>query len=247
MVGAILTLGFPMMIRQSYTLGIISRIILGSMHSGWFPGLILNVWIRNLQTTDCLVDTFLIIESTTRCMGSMGTRRRKMSANYDWVCWCYIWCNRQRVQNLGKGRFRGSEEPSQGPLEPGVTSIGGVIVTKYGWPALFYVSAAMTLIWAITWPGNIHLFHILFRRCTFGPSTFNSPFLKALKNFLRPLKFPPEKLQWQRPDFTPLKTNCFGALKSNQKEVLDILMGVNRYIHPSIRCIAVWLVYVWIW
>ena len=38
----------------------------------------------------------------------------------------------------------------------GVSSIGGVIVTKYGWPALFYVSAVMTLLWAITWPGNIY-------------------------------------------------------------------------------------------
>ena len=46
-VGAILTLSFPMMIRQSYTLGIISRIILGSLHSGWFPGMIFNFWIRN--------------------------------------------------------------------------------------------------------------------------------------------------------------------------------------------------------
>ena len=39
-IGAVLTLGFPMMIRQRYTLGIISRILLGCMHSGWFPGLI---------------------------------------------------------------------------------------------------------------------------------------------------------------------------------------------------------------
>ena len=39
----------------------------------------------------------------------------------------------------------------------GVTSIGGVIVSKYGWPAIFYVSAAMTLLWVLTWPGKIHL------------------------------------------------------------------------------------------
>lgn len=39
-IGAILTLGFPMMIRQSYILGLISRILLGSLHSGWFPGMV---------------------------------------------------------------------------------------------------------------------------------------------------------------------------------------------------------------
>merc|ERR1712227_491 len=38
-IGAILTLAFPMMIRSSYTLGLITRIILGSLHSGWFPAL----------------------------------------------------------------------------------------------------------------------------------------------------------------------------------------------------------------
>ena len=38
MISAFLTVGFPMLIRQNYTFGIVSRIFLGSLHSGWFPG-----------------------------------------------------------------------------------------------------------------------------------------------------------------------------------------------------------------
>ena len=34
-----------------------------------------------------------------------------------------------------------------------VTSFGGVIVSAYGWSTLFYVSAALTLVWAIIWSG----------------------------------------------------------------------------------------------
>ena len=37
-ISAFLTVGFPMLIRQNYTFGIVSRIFLGSLHSGWFPG-----------------------------------------------------------------------------------------------------------------------------------------------------------------------------------------------------------------
>lgn len=106
-IGAILTLAFPIMIRQSYTLGLITRVFLGSLHSGWFPAL----------------------------QGAWGA-----------------WAPEEEKCQLIMTGFVGAILGATG-----VSSIGGVIVTKYGWPALFYVSAAMTLLWAITWPGNIHL------------------------------------------------------------------------------------------
>ena len=101
MVGAVLTVGFPLIIRQSYTLGIISRILLGALHSGWFPAL----------------------------QGAWGK-----------------WAPEEEKSQLIMTGFVGAIAGATG-----VTSIGGVIVTTYGWPALFYVSAAITLIWAITW------------------------------------------------------------------------------------------------
>ena len=45
-----------------------------------------------------------------------------------------------------------------GPLPTAVTSFGGVIVTAYGWSTLFYVSAALTLVWAIIWSGITRFF-----------------------------------------------------------------------------------------
>ena len=105
-IGAILTLAFPFMIRQSYTLGLVTRVFLGSLHSGWFPEL----------------------------QGAWGA-----------------WTPEEEKCQLIMTGFVGAILGATG-----VTSIGGVIVTKYGWPALFYVSAAMTLLWATTWSGNIH-------------------------------------------------------------------------------------------
>ena len=106
-IGAILTFAFPVMIRQSYMLGLISRIMLGSLHSGWFPSLqgAWGAWAPEEEKCKLIMTGFVGAISGATC----------------------------------------------------VTSIGGVIVTKYGWPAIFYVSAAMTSLWAITWPGNIHL------------------------------------------------------------------------------------------
>ena len=105
-IGAILTFAFPMMIRQSYMLGLIARILLGSLHSGWFP-----------------------------------------AVQGAWGAWAPDEEKDQLIMTGFVGAILGST---------GVTSIGGVIVTKYGWSAIFYVSAAMTLLWAILWPGNIH-------------------------------------------------------------------------------------------
>ena len=105
-IGAILTLAFPVMIRNSYTLGLITRVLLGSLHSGWFPAVqgAWGAWAPEEEKCKLIMTGFVGAISGATC----------------------------------------------------VTSIGGVIVTKYGWPALFYVSAAMTLLWTITWAGNIH-------------------------------------------------------------------------------------------
>ena len=100
-IGATLTMAFPFMIRQNYTLGLIIRILLGALHSGWFPAL----------------------------QGAWG-----------------VWAPEEEKSQLIMTGFVGAISGATG-----VTSIGAVIVTKYGWPALFYVSAAMTFIWAIVW------------------------------------------------------------------------------------------------
>ena len=34
-----------------------------------------------------------------------------------------------------------------------VTSVGGVVITHYDWPFIFYLSGGMTIVWAILWPG----------------------------------------------------------------------------------------------
>ena len=38
-VGALLSIGFPFFVRQSYGLGIAARVLLGIMQSAWFPAI----------------------------------------------------------------------------------------------------------------------------------------------------------------------------------------------------------------
>ena len=38
LIAALLTISFPLLIRTSYIYGLISRVLLGALHSGWFPG-----------------------------------------------------------------------------------------------------------------------------------------------------------------------------------------------------------------
>ena len=38
LIAALLTISFPLLMRSSYIYGLVSRILLGALHSGWFPG-----------------------------------------------------------------------------------------------------------------------------------------------------------------------------------------------------------------
>ena len=62
-ISAVLTVGFPMLIRQNYTFGIVSRIFLGSLHSGWFPGTIIH---SNQGSTNRCVRTTLCLNHLKR-------------------------------------------------------------------------------------------------------------------------------------------------------------------------------------
>ena len=58
---AVLTIAFPLLIRTSYTYGLISRILLGAFHSGWFPAMqgAWGVWSPKEEMSQLLMTIFV--------------------------------------------------------------------------------------------------------------------------------------------------------------------------------------------
>ena len=101
LIAAVLTIAFPMLIRTNYTIGLISRVLLGIFHSGWFPAM----------------------------QGAWG-----------------VWSPENEKSQLIMTIFVGA---NVGVMV--VTSLGGVIIQNYGWPAIFYFSGMLTIVWAVFW------------------------------------------------------------------------------------------------
>ena len=82
LIAALLTISFPLLMRSSYIYGLVSRILLGALHSGWFPGTF-TIWL-------ILYDSCFF--SNARSMGSLVSKRRNVSIAYDNFCWSHCWC-----------------------------------------------------------------------------------------------------------------------------------------------------------
>ena len=61
LIAAVLTMAFPLLIRASYTYGLISRILLGAFHSGWFPAMqgAWGVWSPKEEASQLLMTIFV--------------------------------------------------------------------------------------------------------------------------------------------------------------------------------------------
>ena len=81
LIAAVLTISFPLLIRTSYINGLVSRVVLGALHSGWFPG----KWAL-------LCMTHSLVLSDARSLGSLVSKRRNVSIDYDDFRWSYTWC-----------------------------------------------------------------------------------------------------------------------------------------------------------
>ena len=74
LIAAILTIAFPLLIRTSYTYGLISRVLLGVFHSGWFPAMhgAWGVWAPKEEMSQLLMTIFVGATVGTTTVMSLG-------------------------------------------------------------------------------------------------------------------------------------------------------------------------------